>query len=142
MGLPFFLQHTYYQTTNNDEQTYVDDYNLFPTLSWTSYYHFTNPFSLLLYNNPKNNELCQTRLHHLTTALHEKQFTTIGLTQTLKRFVAQKANRFSIIHYDPAVARYMDDTFLEDDKNNKSQLIEKCFIKSQYVFVINCMKKI
>ena len=81
------------------------------------YYHFTNPLSLPLYNNQEDNEFCHTRLHHLTTALHEKQFTTIEQTQTLKRFVAQKANHFSINYYDHANARFMEDTFLEDDTN-------------------------
>ena len=52
-----------------------------------------------------------TRLHHLTTALHEKQFTTIALTQTLNRFNRQNANQFSINHYDHAIGRYMEDTF-------------------------------
>ena len=117
MCLPFFPQYTFHQTTNNDQRTYVDKHALFPTLSWTSYYHFTNPLSLLLYNNQEDNEICQTRIHHLITAFYEKQFTTIGLTQTLKRFVAWKTNRFSINHYDQAIARYMEDTFLEDDTN-------------------------
>ena len=79
INLPFFPQYTYYQTTGNDQRTYIDEYALFPTLSWTSYYHFTKPLSLPLYNNQEDNELCHTRLQHLTTALHEKQFTTIGL---------------------------------------------------------------
>ena len=37
--------------------------------------------------------------------------------QTLNRFVAPKAKQFSINHYDHAIARYMEDTFLEDDEN-------------------------
>ena len=123
------------------QRTYVNGYTLFPTLSWTSYYHFTNPLSLPLYNNQEDNELCQTRLYHLSTALHEKQLTTIGLTQTLNRFVAQKANRFSINHYDHAIARYIEVTYLEDNKNTNPQVTENFFIKSQYVFVINCMNK-
>ena len=137
MFVPYFPQYTYFQSTNNDQRTYVDEYSLFPTLSWSSYYHSTNPLSLPLYNNQEGNELCQTRLHHLTTAIHEKQFTTIGLTQTLNRFVAPKANRFSINHYDHAIARYMENTCLKTNP----QKTEKFFIKSQYVIVINCMKK-
>ena len=74
--------------------------------------------------NPEDNELCQTQLHHLITELHEKQFTTIGLTRTLNRFVAQKANRFSINHYGHAIARYMD-----DDENTNLQQSDKFFIK-------------
>ena len=61
--------------------------------------------------------------------------------QTLNRFVAQKANRFCINHYNHAIARYIEDTFLEDDTNANPQLTETFFIKSQYVFVINCMNK-
>ena len=82
-----------------------------------SHYHFSNPLSLPLYNNPDDNNLCQTRLYHLTTALHEKHFTTIGLTQTITRFTAQKANRFSINHYDHAIARSNEDFFLDDETN-------------------------
>ena len=141
MFLPYFPQYTYYQRTNTHQRTYVDEYNLFPTLSWTSYYHSTNPLSLPLYNNQEDNELCQTGLHHLTTEIHEKQFTAIGLTQALNRFVAPKANRFSINHYDHAIARYMEDTFLKNVTNTSPQKTEKFFIKSQYVIVINCMKK-
>ena len=129
-SLPFFPQYTYYQTTNNDQRTYVDEFSLVPTLSWTSYYHFTNPLALTLYNNPDDNEICQSRLHHLTRALHEKQFTIIGLTQPLNRFVAQKANRISINHYDHAIARYMEEKVLEEDENTIPQITEKFFIKS------------
>ena len=67
---------------------------------------------------------------HLTTALHEKQFTTIGLTQTLNRFTAKNANRFSINHYDHAIAQYMEDTFLEDDTNTNPQVTENFFVRS------------
>ena len=99
--LPFFPQYTYYHSNpHNDQSNYVNENALFPTHSWTSFYHFSNPLSLPLYNNPDDNELCQTRLYHATTALHEKQFTIIGLKQTLNRFTAQKANRLSINHYD------------------------------------------
>ena len=106
----FFPQYIYYQTNpNNDQRTFVNEHALFPTLSRTSCYHFSIPLSLPLYNNPDDNELCHTRLQHLTTALHEKQFTTIGLTQTLNRFTAKNANRFSINHYDHAIAQNMDE---------------------------------
>ena len=86
-------------------------------------------------------ELCQTGLNHLTTALHEKQFTTIGLNQTLTRFTAQKANSFSINHYDHAIAGPYEDIFSNDDTNANTQLTEKFFIKSSYVFTINCMNE-
>ena len=141
MCFTFFPQSTYYQTTNNNQRIYVDEYALFSTLSWTSYYHFTNPLSFPSYNNQEDKEFCHTRLHHLTTALREKQFTTIGLAQTLKRFVAQKANQFSINHYDHAIARYTSKTFLENNTNANPQLNENFFIKPQYVLVINCMNE-
>ena len=35
----------------------------------------------------------------------------------------------------------MEDTILEEDENTSPQKILKNFIKSQYVFVINSMKK-
>ena len=93
--LPFFPQYTnYHSNPNNEQPTYVNEKALFPTLSWTSYYHFSNPLSLPLYNNPDKNELCQTRLYHLTTGLHEKQCTATGLNQTQTRFTAQKTNKF------------------------------------------------
>ena len=65
---PFFPQYTYYQTTNNDQLIYVDDYSLFQTLSlsWTSYYHFTSPLAHPLFNNPADNEICQPRLQQFT----------------------------------------------------------------------------
>ena len=94
-----------------------------------------------MYNNPADNEICQSRLHQPTKALHEKQFTTIGLTQTSNSFVAQKANRMSIKQYDHAIGRYMENTVIEEDENTSTQLTEKIFIKSEHVFVINSMKK-
>ena len=51
------------------------------------------------------------KLYILTTALHKKKFTTIGLNQTLNGFIAQKADRFSINHFDHAIARPNDDIF-------------------------------
>ena len=96
---------------------------------------------LPLYNNPDDNKLSQTRLYHLTTALHEKQFTTIGLNQTLNRFTAQKVNRYSINHYDYAIARPNEDIFSNDDTNANPQLTEKFFIQSFYVFTTNRINK-
>ena len=81
-----------------------------------------------MYNKPADNEISQSRLPQLTTALHEKQFTTLGLTQTLNRFVAEKPNRFSIKHYNHAIARYMEDTVREEDENTNPQLTEKIFL--------------
>ena len=129
MCLPFFPEFTYYHSNPNDNQLkYVNENALFPTLSWTSY--FRNPLSHPLYNNPDDNDLCQTRLYHLTTALREKQFTTIRLNQTLNRITAQKVNRFSINHYDHAIARPNEDSFLDDDTNANPQITEKIFKKS------------
>ena len=123
--LPFFPHYTcHHSNPNNDHPNYVNENALFPTLSLTSYYHFSNPLSLPLYNNPDNNELCQTRLCHLTTAFHEKKFTTIGLNQTLYRITALKANRFSNNHYDHAIARPKEDIFSNDDTNANPQLTE------------------
>ena len=39
----------------------------------------------------------------------------MGLNQTLTRFTAQKANRFSNNHYDHAIARPNEDMFSIDD---------------------------
>ena len=82
-------------------------------------------------------------LDYITYSQHFmlKEFTTIGLTKTLSRLAAQKANRFSNNQYVHAIARYMEDTFLEDDTNANPQLTEKLFIRSQDVSTINCMNK-
>ena len=142
VSLPFFPKYTYYHSNpNNDQPNYVNENAIFSTLSWTSYYHFSNPLSLPLYNNPDDNKLCQTRLYHLNTALHEKQFTTIGLNQRLNRFTARKANRFSINHYNHAIELPNEDIFSNDDTNAKPQLTETFFIKCSYVFTINCLNK-
>ena len=140
--LLFFPQNTYFHSNPNNEQpNCVNEHVLYPTLSWTSFYHFTNPLSLPLYNIPGDNELCHTLLYHLTTALTEKQFTNIGYNQTLTRFTAPKANRFSIGHYDHSITRANEDTFLDDGINTNPQLTEKFFIKSRYVFTLNSMIK-
>ena len=66
--LPFFPQYTYFDSDPNDEHpNYVDEYVLYPTLSWTSFYHFSNPLSLPLYNTPHDNEQCKNELCRLTT---------------------------------------------------------------------------
>ena len=83
----------------------------------SSHYHFTNPLVHPLDNNPEDNALRQSCLHKLTTARHEIQFRTIGLTQTLNKSVAQKGNRFSINDYDHAIPRYMEDTIIEKDED-------------------------
>ena len=50
----------------------------------------------------------------------------------MNRLVAQKANQFSINHYDHAISRYVEDTILEENENTK-----KKFIKSYFVIVNN-----
>ena len=80
--------------------------------------------------NTADNELCDNIIHHLTAALHENHFITIGLSQTLNRFIAPKANRLSINPYDHAVIRYMEDSLLDDDPNVYPQQTEKIYIKS------------
>ena len=56
-----------------------------------------------------------------------KKMTTIGLKQTLNRFVAQKANRFSINNYNHAIAQYLEDTVIEEDEITNLQITEKLF---------------
>ena len=77
--LPFFPQYTYFHSNPNDEHlNYVNEHVLYPTLSWKSFHHFTNPLSQPLYNTPHDNEQCSNQLYLLTTALTPKQFTQIG----------------------------------------------------------------
>ena len=80
-------------------------------------------------------------LYHLTTALNKKQFTFIGINQTLYRFTAQSAHRFSINHHDHAIARPNEDKFSNDDSNANPQVTQNFFIKSSYIFTINSMNK-
>ena len=94
-------------------------------------------------NNRTDNELCDSLILQLTTALHLNHFITIGWNQTLNRVIAQKANRFSINHYDHTVTRYMENSPYDDDPNINPQLTEKFFIKSVYFFHLDStIKKI
>ena len=77
-------------TTTNQTCTLMNIAS-FPHFSWTSYHDFTNPLALPLNNIPEDNELFQSSLHKLTTAVHQKQFTTIGLSQTLNRYRFRKS---------------------------------------------------
>ena len=117
--------------------------SLLPTPSWTSYYTFSAPLKTLLRNNPADNEHCDSLILQLTitTALHLNQFTTIGLNQTLNRFIAQKAIRFSINHYDHPVNRYMEDSPEGNELDIKPQLTEKFFFKSEYIFCLDSTNK-
>ena len=129
-NLTFFPQYIYYNSENENPHTpYVDEHTLIPTLSWIFYYNFTNPLKIPLKNNPVDNELCDIIIHHLIIALHENQFTSIGLSQTLNRFVAPKANQFYLNHYDYAVAMYMENSPYDIDPNINPQLTEIFFIK-------------
>ena len=79
-----FPQNTYaYSDPNDEHPNYVDGYVLYPTLSWTSFYHFSNPLSLPLNNTPHDNEQCKNYLYRLTTALTPRQFTHIGYKKSL-----------------------------------------------------------
>ena len=91
--------------------------------------------------NPTDNELCDSLIQKLTTALHLNQFTAIGLNQTLNRFIAQKANRLSINHYDHTGTRYMEDSPYDDDPNINPQLTEKFFINSKYFLQLDSTNK-
>ena len=93
MCLPFFPHYTYFHSDPNDEKpNYVNEHVLYPTLSWTSFYYFTNLLSLPLYNTPHDNEVCTTQLYLLTTALTPKQFTQIGYRQSLIKFTAPNSS--------------------------------------------------
>ena len=139
-----FPQHTYFHSDPNPEQpNFVNEHVLYPTLSWTSFYHFTNSLSVYNspYNTPYDNELCSTQLYHGTTALNPKQFTQIGYQHSLIRFTAPNANKFSIDHYDHNLIRANEDTFLDTDRNASPQLIEKFFNKTKYVFTLKSLDK-
>ena len=140
--LPFFPQYTYFHSDPNDEKpNYVNELVLYPTLSWTSNYHFTKPLSLPLYNNPHDNEVCSTQLYLLTTALTPKQFTQIGYRQALTKFTAPMANDYSIDYYDHNIIRPNEDIFLNNDPFANPQLRENFFIKTPYTFTLNILNK-
>ena len=95
--LTLFPQYTYFHSDPNDEKpNYVNEHVLYPTLSWTSYHHFTNPLTLSLYNNPQKNEVSGTLLYLPTTALTPHQFMQIGYRESLTKFTAPKANNYPI----------------------------------------------
>ena len=97
---------------------------MYPTLSWTSNYHFTNPLSLPLYNTPHDNELGRTQLYLRTTALTPKKFTQIGYKQSLIKFTAPKTNEHSIDYYDHNIIRPNEDIYLNDYQFANPQLTE------------------
>ena len=137
-----FPPYTFFQSDLTDEHpNYGDEHVSYPTLSWTSFYHFTNTISLPLFNTPNDNKQYSIQLYLLTTALTPKQFTKIGYEQSLIRFTAPKTNEYSIDHYDQHIQRPNEDTFLNDDKFANPQLTQKIFIKTPYVFTFKNLDK-
>ena len=141
-NLPSFPQYTLNTSTINDTITnYVDEHVLLPTLHWTSYFHYSNPLYLPLYNTIQDNENCEDMLHKLTTALKLQQFTYIGFKKLVKEFTAPRANDFTIEYYDHNIIRSNHDQFLDDDRFANPQLTEKFFITTPYIFTINIFDK-
>ena len=62
-------------------------------------------------------------------------------SQAHTRFIAPKANKFSIDHHDHHIVRPSEDIFLDDDKFANPQITEKCFIETSYVFTLNSLDK-
>ena len=115
--LPLFPQYTLNTpTTNDDIRNFVDEHVLMPTLHWTSYYHYTNPLFLALYNTLPDNETCKNMLHRLTTALTRRQLTYVGFKKLIKSFTAHRANDFTIEYYDHNIIRPNQDQILDDDR--------------------------
>ena len=108
-----------------------------PTLHWTSYYHFTNPLCLPLFNTHVDIEGNQDMIYRLTTPLTHRQFTYIGYKKSLKTFTAPRANEFKLEYYDHNIIRSNQDLFLDDDRFANPQITEKFFIKTPYVFTLN-----
>ena len=128
-------------TTNDDTRNFVDEHVLLPTLHWTSYYHYTNPLYLPLYNTITDNEQCRNMLYRLTTALTPRQFTYVGFKKLLKTFTAPRAEEFTIEYYDHNIIRPNQDQFLDDDRFANPQLTEKFFITTRYLFTLNIFDK-
>ena len=121
--------------TNDDTRNFVDEYVLMPTLHWTSYYHYTNPLYLPLYNNITDNEQCKDMLYRLTTALTLRQFTYIGFKKLLKEFIAPRANDFTIEYYNHNFIRPNQYQFLDDDRFAKPQLKEKKNSSQHHIYL-------
>ena len=141
-NLPSFPQYTLNTSTTNDDTTnYVDEYVLIPTLHWTSYYHYTNPLYLPLYNTKTDNENCKDILYKLTTAQTIREFTYIGFKKLLNEYTAPRANNFTIEYYDHNIIRLNHDQFLDDDNFANPQLSENFFISTPYIFTLNIFNK-
>ena len=136
--LPSFPQYTLNTPHDaNETRNYVDEYVLMPTLSWTSYYHFTNPLCLPLSSTSIDIERNKDMLYRLTTPLTARQFTYIGYKKSLKIHTAPRANEYTLEYYDHNIIRANQDQFLDDDRFANPQITEKFFIKTPYVFTLN-----
>ena len=123
--MPFFPQYTFNQSdTNPEQQNFVDEQVLIPTLHWTSYYNFTNPLALPLLNTSQEIERNKIELFRLTTALTPRQFTHVRFKKLLETFTASRANEYSIEYYDHNIIRANHDQFLDDDRFANAQLTE------------------
>ena len=123
--LPSFPQYTLNTPHDtNETRSFVDEYVLMPTLSWTSYYHFTKGM-----------------LYRLTTPLTPRQFTYVGYKKSLKTHTAPGANEYTLEYYDHNIIRANQDQFLDDDRFANPQITEKFFIKTPYVFTLNIFNR-
>ena len=136
--LPSFPQYTLNTPHDaNETRNFVDEYILMPTLSWTSYYHFTNPLCLPLTNTSIDTDRNKDMLYRLTTPLTARQFTYVGYKKSLKIHTAPRANEYTLEYYDHNIIRANQDQFLDDDRFANPQITEKFFIKTPYVFTLN-----
>ena len=136
--LPSFPQYTLNTPHDaNETHNFVDEYVLMPTLSWTSYYHFTNPLCLPLSSTSIDIERNKDMLYQLTTPLTARQFTYVGYKKSLKIHTAPRANEYTLEYYDHNIIRANQDQFLDDDRFANPQITEKFFIKTPYVFTLN-----
>ena len=135
---PSFPQYTLNTPHDaNETRNFVDEYVLMPTLSWTSYYHFTNPLCLPLTNTSIDIDRNKDMLYRLTTPLTARQFTYVGYKKSLKIHTAPRANEYTLEYYDHNIIRANQDQFLDDDRFANPQITEKFFIKTLYVFTLN-----
>ena len=136
--LPSFPQYTLNTPHDaNETRNFVDEYVLMPTLSWTSYYHFTNPLCLPLTNTSIDIDRNKDMLYRLTTPLTARQFTYVGYKKSLKIHTAPRANEYTLEYYDHNIIRANQDQFLDDDRFANPQITEKFFINTPYVFTLN-----
>ena len=136
--LPSFPQYTLNTPHDaNETRNFVDEYVLMPTLSWTSYYHFTNPLCLPLSNTSIDIDRNKDMLYQLTTPLTARQFTYVGYKKSLKIHTAPRANEYTLEYYDHNIIRANQDQFLDDDRFANPQITEKFFIKTPYIFTLN-----